>query len=819
MTNTMRVKSDAGNPYSRKALWLFSAVLALSAAQADTWHQNKTTGISKTSATYLKAMSDASYWTSVEGGTNGEEMVTTDTYVVSEGYSLSCDSSSPFKGGSLVIGDLASPNYSTRLYFNGNVTIPNGTLTFACGYAQHGTASGSNYNIPDVYVTASASAPFGVLNTGNSCKGITIAKLIGESGTGIVLGGRYTGNGAYTRDSHTDETYKLSDISQYHGNITIMSERSHLSRNTGNVRVTIAMSDTFGGSLEAEDGVDILAVDAQELAVSNLTLHAGSSYRVGYDTDSKTASVIRVSHKFSIPEDEGKVYIRFSSNPEASEKVRTYPLIVVPDSEELDEGRFSVNETLDPEYLPRLSVVHDETTHTKTLVATFCAKLRLVTADKTGYESDGANYTSALSEGHESQWSDGKLPHELAVYEMGQETGYGNCLRTCEFKSTADYVFKGELLRTMGDQAFFVFAGHHAFEANIEVTAMTYFRVYNGFDPTLRGTLALNANVQSQTYNGSVLTVKSAISGAGNWTIPGRNGTSSPQGTVAFEGDNSEWKGAISMTQKSGTGKNGRAYPCYETYHQNLLFSDEKNLGGPLDEFNYKALSLNHYSAVLVTNSLALSKDMNRGIYVTNAAIFNVSADCTFDCGWPVTFAGTLYKSGAGTVGFDGVKFRDAAGALTDEIPEKPEHRLLVVTNGCVKALSHDCLDGITIDLRKPTSTVSTSLAVAFNPADADLKRYGFYNVKTTTPFAEGHVINFKILNVDAAALEAARAMDAGYKQGLVTVKTTVAKNVEDNLAVEKVKGLRLIREDDAETETTTFSLYGKKLGLAIIVR
>ena len=91
--------------------------------------------------------------------------------------------------------------------------------------------------------------------------------------------------------------------------------------------------------------------------------------------------------------------------------------------------------------------------------------------------------------------------------------------------------------------------------------------------------------------------------------------------------------------------------------------------------------------------------------------------------------------------------------------------------------------------------------------------------MKTTTPFVEGQTINIRLADVDTAALEAARLTDEGYKQGLITVKTTAAKNVEDNLVVEKVKGLRLIREDDAETETTTFSLYGKKEGILLIVR
>ena len=72
---------------------------ALTVRAADTWYLKQTMG-----AKEYAAMSDPSYWVDASGSTVCPAMNTTDTYVVGDGYRLSCNSSYTFAGVPLVIG-------------------------------------------------------------------------------------------------------------------------------------------------------------------------------------------------------------------------------------------------------------------------------------------------------------------------------------------------------------------------------------------------------------------------------------------------------------------------------------------------------------------------------------------------------------------------------------------------------------------------------------------------------------------------------------------------------------------------------------------
>ena len=128
-------------------------------------------------------------------------------------------------------------------------------------------------------------------------------------------------------------------------------------------------------------------------------------------------------------------------------------------------------------------------------------------------------------------------------------------------------------------------------------------------------------------------------------------------------------------------------------------------------------------------------------------------------------------------------------------------------------------MNGLTVALAKDRDT---SLAVDFTETDCDLKRYGFYNVKTDTPFEAGNPINIRIDNMDADTVKGLRE----YKQGLITVKTTAANDLGMDSLVRFKKpfasgcpNVRLVREDDSDTGLTTYSAQYKFVGAQIIVR
>ena len=149
---------------------------------------------------------------------------------------------------------------------------------------------------------------------------------------------------------------------------------------------------------------------------------------------------------------------------------------------------------------------------------------------------------------------------------------------------------------------------------------------------------------------------------------------------------------------------------------------------------------------------------MNRGIFLSHekGAKLVVDAGYTLKCNWPITFNGPLYKTQPGTLALGGgVKFYDGTDA-SDTLPEDPSKRLLIVTNGTLKALSHDCVNGLTVALAKNSST---SLAIDFVEEDCSLKKYGFYNVKTDTPFEAGNSINIQLDGAEGEQIRGKRVV------------------------------------------------------------
>jgi hypothetical protein len=486
--------------------------------------------------------------------------------------------------------------------------------------------------------------------------------------------------------------------------------------------------------------------------------------------------------------------------------------LIVPDTQSLDVERFilSNEESVNGYEKPLFRVIEDSENGVKSLVAIFPGRGWLKTADSNDYSGKNpAEYTSAFSEGSANKWSDDNMPHEFAIYEFGNKKNRGHSIRTPYLRET-DYVFPGLVLRTVGDSANFILADNTKTTINLELITDLSLRAVSGLKPTLAGTIHMGANVSSLAYNGSELTIASTLIGNGNWEVRGAKNKPT-HCKIAFTADNSQWKGSLSLVKYLAATSDA------DEYHLKVMVVNPAGLGGALDEFNYKALSLADCSEMIVTNSLELAKDLNRGLYVTNTATINVDADCNFVCNWPITFDGPLRTVGGGTLSLGGdAKFLDSA-CQPAVVPRSDVDCRLSVTNGAVKALRHDCLNGVTVELSK-----NTSLVLNFNPDDAQVRRYGFYNVNTDAPFVEGGEINIFIDHPDADALIAAKT----YKLGLITVKTSAANalNLDSLIRFNKPEEfanlkVRMIREDDVETGLTTYSAYYDFVGFQVIIK
>ena len=804
-----------------------AAVLAMLSAQADTWYQSSNSA-SKGRGWYSSDSYGLAgiYWTNSKGEVGTGPLVPTDDYWNKDGRLLRAVNN--FEGGNLTIGDTNAPNYSCRLQMDGNVAHPNGTLTLAVGYAFKGSSSTSSYNIYDPIIASPKDKPFGFYSRNDNVIGIK-GSFSGGADVGFLIGGYFDGE-KDVYSTATNTTVNLNPgLADYHGEIRVICSGRLQSPGRPNLFLYVPPCQS-DASLEIENGVEFLADGVGEIKLSNLTAHADSYLYVDYNSSTKQASVIRVTGTFSIPEDEGQVELRFASkfptSGSTTDEARLFPILVVPISQELDANRFVLQdaETLPPDERRVLRVVEDVEAGTKTLVYGFLGKGKLDVSDKSvfsGASTDFSVYSSALT--NATSWSNDRLPHENAIYEFGDVSGYGSCIRT-PYLREEDYVFPGEFLRTIGASATFVLADETKTTVNFDLTSPLSLRVIKAKSPTLAGTIRMGADVDSCAWNGSVLTIDSKLSGPGNWTVIGTASTGSPHSKIVFTADNSEWTGALALYQSAYESQNVPS--TSDNKHQKLILVNPKGLGGKMGEMNYKALLLADYSELIVTNSVTLAGGLNRGIFTSGRSTFSIDSDAVLTCQWPLAFDGTLLVKNGGTLRLGGSepRFADGEGAIVNDPPADTSKCIFDIYRGVVDVLSYDCLNGVTINPRPLTYTkkvveTSSLFELPFNASDVNLRRYGLYNVKSTTPFVEGQTINIRLADVDATALEAARLTDEGYKQGLITVKTTAAKNVEDNLVVEKVEGLRLIREDDAETETTTFSLYGKKAGILLLVR
>ena len=875
-TDATKGKSYAGNPYMRFDegkclvggnarrvgllnnggilrkfhLLTIASLLTVLAAHAETWY------LSKNSSNKAKGWSgdDAGeFWKNSANNPGSGSLNSGDTYWHKDGLMLR--GRYDFEGGDLYIGDTNAPNYTTRLCMDAGVSNDGDKLVLAVGYAYKNGSSTSQYAIKSPIIESPKNKPFGFyLNRDDNTMRIT-GTLEGENGVGFVIGGYYDGSDIVRKDATNVTLNMEADISNYHGDIRVVSNKPLISPTQGNVKFVLPPADS-DATLEIESGAEFGIASVGEVKLSGLTLHTESLVTIPYNSASHTTGVIRVTDVFSIPESDGKVRLWFSTLPAATnDQPCAFPVLIVPDTQTLDVERFILsNEASVNVYeKPLFCVIEDSENRTKSLVAIFPGRGKLTDSDSSKYSGSGEDfsvYGSAFT--NAASWSNGNLPHEYAIYEFGyfgEDSGWGHIIRT-PYDREGDYVFPGLALRAVrkaGEEvdAIFVLADSTKTTVNLELTCPLSLLVVNSRDPTLAGTIRMDDDVVSHAWHGSVLTIDSVLSGTGNWTVSGIAGTGKPHSQISFTADNSEWKGTISLRQGKGSASSGVPGLANEK-HQKILVTNPAGLGGRLDEFNYKALSLADCSEVIVTNSLELAKGLNRGMYISSTAgTVNVSANCDFVCNWPVTVNGVFRKTGNGTLSLGAstqlleviyttniTENVDDSGNVTavtnivveeqmlvDGIQKDPLKRQLSVQAGAVKALAHNCINGLTVDF-KPNAV--TSLVLEFNPADDDLKRYGFYNVRTDTPFAAGGEINIRIDNPDADALVAAKT----YKIGLITVKTSAANalNLDSLIKFNKPEEfgnlkVRMIREDDAETGLTTYSAYYDFVGFQVIVR
>ena len=240
-------------------------------------------------------------------------------------------------------------------------------------------------------------------------------------------------------------------------------------------------------------------------------------------------------------------------------------------------------------------------------------------------------------------------------------------------------------------------------------------------------------NMESEIFGPGHIEIYAAAEGGWGWEIDGE---------IELTGTNTAFVGTMCVRNKTR-----QSYP---NGNVRVILHDERNLGGSLGSFNWHALELRNRSQIIPRRSMRLA-DPTRGVYVNGEAEFTASNGVTLTVEQPITYKGTLTKSGAGTLAL-GSAPRFGEG-LEDAVPGEGEN-VLVVTQGWVKALSPQAFKnlkvafadgtGIAYDATPPGAMSTSGIDISSTELSAASKiRIGldpatFAGEETTIPIFSG---------------------------------------------------------------------------------
>ena len=230
-------------------------------------------------------------------------------------------------------------------------------------------------------------------------------------------------------------------------------------------------------------------------------------------------------------------------------------------------------------------------------------------------------------------------------------------------------------------------------------------------------------------------------------------------------------------------------------------------LGGAMAQFAYDGVMLEKWSQLRVTGSTSFDEP-TRGLFISGAAIVDVqNADDEFALASQTTLAGELVKKGKGTLVLGGaLKF--TADQLATPLDGT---NVLTVSAGRIRPDSKDGANGLAITFAAKTGLRFAPLA----ETDADVAKYGLYDVAWPTPFD---------LTATDGKLDVAVDVPEGAKDsfsfGICTVAEDAADALDGNIIIPEIKGLKatVVREP-AVNNAVTFRADYERRGFMLIFR
>lgn len=416
--------------------------------------------------------------------------------------------------------------------------------------------------------------------------------------------------------------------------------------------------------------------------------------------------------------------------------------------------------------------------------------------------SDDSSTDNSFLE-NEIKWSDGKTP------EAGKDY-------LCQMKITLNSgsaSFGGDSL-SLGD-SFFYFKGNRLTVADlhflpgltVDIYANSTTKIIDG------GTLALHPGddytPRIRFFQGRTLRIDSELTGSGTIKLYNKTNETEPHGTFIPAALNTNYHGRVILQTypQPASGQEPLTPNAATDSCMRMVIADGRNLGGEFtaDENTFSAITITGQSLVKVTNSVSFVEP-TRGIFIDNAARFNVSAGKTVAFKNTLTLSGELWKEGAGEMLFDGkVQF------YADGISENPVigTNVVRVKAGTVRVGSPDAADGIAFIFSK-----DSCLTV---DASDDASGYGLCLKKPGSALSTEEA-DAKI-TVVASGFD--RDADSIVCAIVTAASTTEAEAMSKKLHVRRPAGFGTaklaIRTNDDGTATVTATIF--KSGFTITVR
>lgn len=737
--------------------------------------------------------------TNVAKWSDGSTALSPDSdYIIDNGRYCGFGGTGAFPGRSLSVGVVGGNNgYLEAMTMGGAFDF--GTLVLNNGQLYSGAGYGFDIG-GDATVNASSSAPFAF-------------RFKGQSGGNYNFTGDFTGSGklrVYKSEQSGSSDYLLvrfkGDMGGFTGTLEIGLPSASVNSSATTYRSPVLFGDTsVGGNLVVNPcgvigacgtGTDYYG----EFSAANLSLGAGSSIRLG--VNASTSATIRVTQTVVLPSS-GKVYVDLRAMPGICTAVRRVPVIIAPSGSGLDAGRFQLACFASTDsILAKLAACTFEVDSTGGHDILYLVIGKYTYQNTKDDNTTGSCWTAAAY----SHWKDSA---NFAGNPFDADTtyvDYGKQMLTPDGGANVTSAFGGRRFALCGTEAYLQCRSSVSIDdfvmmngSCLKLHPTSGFHLYGNLtiaDPNDTG----KAMATFRSGAGRTANIDAEISGSGSLTVMGTKdagSSTSASATFVLSGVNTNFAGRLVVSNEQND-------PAANT---TLRVSDVRSLGGARPAFVYNALTLSKHSILSADATLEFSEP-TRGLYVNGVNTLSVpSAAHSVLLASQTTLAGTLVKEGSGTLALGGtLKFTSSQS----DTPIAGTN-VLQVSAGRIRPASKGGADGLAISFASGTGILLAPLS----ETDADVLRYGLFDVKWPAPFdltETGGKLD--------VALDLPQSLPSCFSFGVCTVPASAADAIDRNIVLPSVKGYRcVVSRIGNGDDTVTFAAKYFRLGFVFTVR